>query len=379
MAVSRIGAAALGAATALVAERALRSSPAAFAKMTGSTIADPSAAGWITDFLNAAYYAKPRGERDLRDLRLAFALLTTRWHHQGGRRLAARDVAAYHRAFFTKRWNTDESPRGTLTRRQLMEGGAHLFGDWFPEAAVDPERRGWGIVFPTAQDKAAHDPEVRLRNARLGPLTPPSAPSQGQVWHTYPPVEVPDARGALDGLLAVEMWPEYASELGRFTPLRRRGLDGQTFEIEVVGFPTSKTPLFMRAYVTITTLVTPADPEALHAYVDEANAGFAQYGREEEQPVPKDAEPLAGFDLTCHEGHFMGRAKNRLVAYNADGRTYLRAAGTWDEMDWHLEQVYTRAGRYAQHAFWGMESPDESMLHQIGRAVGGGAPAMLGT
>ena len=29
-----------------------------FARMAGSTIAAPGAAGWVTDFLNAAYYAR---------------------------------------------------------------------------------------------------------------------------------------------------------------------------------------------------------------------------------------------------------------------------------------------------------------------------------
>ena len=369
MAISRFGAALAGAAGALVADRALRSRPAQFARMSGSSIADPSAAGWITDFLNAAYYAKAPSERDLADLRLAFAVLTTRWHQQSARRFNAADVLAFHRTFFRDRFNPDESPRGTLTRRQLLDGGAGLLGEWFPEAVVDPARRGWGIAFPTAAAKAEHDPEVRLAKGKVGPLTPPSEDWVEQVWHTYPPVEVPSAEGALQALLAVESWPDYASELGRFTPLRSRGLDGQTFEIEVVGFPTSRTPLLMRAYVTITTLVSIEDRTALTSYVEAVNDGFARHSPQEPRPVPEDAEVVAAFDLTCHEGHFMGRAKNRLFLYTRDGRAYLRAAGTWDPMEWHLAQVYARAGRYAQHAFWGMESPEESMLHQIGEVL----------
>jgi hypothetical protein len=370
MAISRLTAAAAGAASALIAERALRSGPARFARMSGSSIADPSAAGWITDFLNAAYYAKPRADRDLDDLRLAFTALTTRWHALGGRRLTALDVAAFHRCFFRHRWGTGESPRGTLTRRQLLDGGARLFGDWFPDAAIDPARRGWGIAFPTVSAKAAHDPEVRLRAARVGALTPPASDADDQIWHTYAPVEVASAEAALQALLAAESWPDYASELGRFTPLRRGGLADQTFEIEVFGFPTSRTPLFQRAYVTVTARMSADEPEALSRHVAEVNEGFARHGREEQQPVPDDAEAIAALDLTCHDGHFMGRALNRLFLFTHDGRAYLRAAGTWDEMDWHLAQVYVRAGRYAQHAFWGMESPEESMLHQIGRAIG---------
>ena len=37
----------------------------------GSALAAPDAAGWVTDFLNAAYSARPAAERDVADLRLA--------------------------------------------------------------------------------------------------------------------------------------------------------------------------------------------------------------------------------------------------------------------------------------------------------------------
>ena len=50
-----------------------------FARMAGTSIAAPDAAPWVTDFLNAAYYARPEGEREIDDLRLAFCVLTTRW------------------------------------------------------------------------------------------------------------------------------------------------------------------------------------------------------------------------------------------------------------------------------------------------------------
>jgi hypothetical protein len=368
-----LGYMALGAAGAVAAQRANRSPQWRFAQMSGSSIATPGAAGWITDFLNAAYYQRARSNRQVDDLRLAFAILTTRWHQQGGRRLGAGDVAAFHRAFGAARFlDATTSPRGTMNREQMYEGAATMFGDWFPEAHRDPARRGWGIVFETIDARARHRPEDRLAGARLGPLTPPVAPSAQQVWHTYPPVPVRSADAAAAALLAPETWPDYASELGRFTPLRNGGLRDQTFEIEVVGFPTSRTPILLRAYVTVTTLVSQADPAALHAYVDEVNDGFRRFGLDEPAPVPDGAEPIAAFDLTCHEGHFMGNAKNRLFLYVFKDQAYLRAAGTWDEMSWHLDQVYSRAGRYAQHAFWGMESPDESMLHQIAGAVSGG-------
>ena len=84
------------------------------------------------------------------------------------------------------------------------------------------ERRGWGIAFETAGERAGYDPEVRLRLARLGSATPPEAAGREQVWHTYPPVEVPSTDGVIAALSRPETWPDYASALGRFTPLRPR-------------------------------------------------------------------------------------------------------------------------------------------------------------
>jgi hypothetical protein len=57
-------------------------SPLRFARMTGSSIAGRDAAGWVTEFLNAAYYRRSPAERELDDLRLAFAILTTYWYRR---------------------------------------------------------------------------------------------------------------------------------------------------------------------------------------------------------------------------------------------------------------------------------------------------------
>jgi hypothetical protein len=118
--------------------------------------------------------------------------------------------------------------------------------------------------------------------------------------------------------------------------------------------------------VTITRLVTPDDPAALRGYFDELEAGLARYGENEPRAVPEGGEPVVGFDLTTHEGHFMGAGHNRLILYTYDGRVWVRAAGTWDPMPWHVEQSYRRAGRAAQHAFWGQGGVARlSMLHQL--------------
>ncbi|HEX5194343.1 MAG TPA: hypothetical protein VFW09_16210 [Solirubrobacteraceae bacterium] len=341
--------------------------PLRFARMTGSSIAGRDAAGWVTDFLNACYYRHPVEERDVDDLRLAFCVLTTYWYRKRpGRRLRLTDLRAFHRAFGRHRFDQVPSGRGLLSREQLLDGAGALIGDWFSSAYADDARRGWGIAFETARERDSYDPARRLALARLGPLTPESAPPARQTWHTYPPVEMPSPDAVIDALTHPETWPDYASEVGRFTPLRAGGLAQQTFEIEVAAGTASGRPIFTRGYVTITRLVTPDDPDALHSYVDELEDGLARYGTHEPRAVPEGGEPLVGFDLTTHRGHFMGAGHNRLILYTHQGRTWVQAAGTWDPMPWHLDQAYRIAGRDAQHAFWGQGSVARlSMLHQL--------------
>jgi hypothetical protein len=360
-----------------VVGRASASAQLRFARMTGSSIAAPDAAGWITDFLNAAYYRRDPATRDVDDLRLASAIVTTRWYQLGHRRLRFGDVVPFHSAFGRDRFvDGARSPRGTIDRGQLLEGAGRLLGPWFGEAYRDDERRAWGIAFETVEERAAYDPEVRLGMARLGFTTPPEAPGREQTWHTYPPIAVPSSAAVIGALSKPETWPDYASSLGRFTPLRRGGLAGQTFEIEVVAGAAPGRPIFTRGYVTITTLVSGEDPAALKGYIDELNDGLARFGRDEPPAVPPGAEPILAFDLTTHEGHFMGRSKNRLVLFEEQGRAYVRAAGTWDPMPWHIDQAYRRAGRDAQHAFWGQgDDPEESMLDQIALRLGRAAAA----
>lgn len=347
--------------------RAPRAGLLGFARMTGSSICGRDAAPWVTDFLNAAYYRRRAEERDVDDLRLAFAVLTTYWYGKPGhRRLRASDLVAFHRAFGQYRFDTEQSGRGTLSREQLEVGAGALLGDWFNDAYADDARRGWGIAFPTVAEKAAYDPDARMRLARLGELTPERAPRREQVWHTYPPVPMPSAAGVIAALTAPETWPDYASEIGRFTPLRPGGLDGQTFEIEVAAGTGAGWPIFTRGYVTITRLVTADDQTALRAYIDELEQGMRDYGHGEPGILPYAATPLVAFDLTTHRGHFMGSGHNRLVLYTHDGQAWVRAAGTWDPMPWPIDQAYRVAGRDAQHAFWGQTNDAaQSLPHQL--------------
>jgi hypothetical protein len=219
-------------------------------------------------------------------------------------------------------------------------------------------------------DRDAYNPERRRVLAKLGPLTPESAPPEEQVWHTYPPVAMPSVEGVVGALTRPETWPDYASEIGRFTPLRAGGLDGQTFEIEVAAGTDSGRPIFTRGYVTITALVTPENPEALAAWFAALEDGMAKYGKDEPRVVPEGGVPIVGFDLTTHQGHFMGNGHNRLALYTVGGQPFVTAAGTWDPMPWHLDKAYRVAGSDAQHAFWGQgEVVRLSMLHQLALAV----------
>ena len=110
---------------------------------------------------------------------------------------------------------------------------------------------------------------------------------------------MPSAEGVIAAITQPETWPDYATEIGRFTPLRAGGLAGQTFEIEVAANTRTALPVFTRGYVTITSLVTPDDPKALHDWFEALEAGMEKYGNA--RIVPEGGEPLVGFDLTTHQ------------------------------------------------------------------------------
>ena len=354
---------------ALAVRRAWQSPTVWVARMTGTSISAPDAAGWVTDFLNAAYFARQPELREVEDLRVALAILTTRWQRLGHRRLHAPDVAAFHRAFGRERFlDSRQTPRGSLDREQLLEGARRLLGEWFPGAYADDERRAHGIAFETREQRDAYRPERRLRHAKLGEPTPPRRPAREQVWHTYDAVEVASGEAVVALLSRPERWPDFASDLGRFTAVRAGGLAGQTFEIEVITALTPRTPAIVRGYVTATTMLARDEhPAELDAYVADLNDRMVRLGRDQPPVVPDGATAALAIAVTTHEGHFMGRGVNRLVLYERDGRHFLRAAGTWDDMPLTLEGAYRSAGRQAQEAFWGSGREDSSMLVQIAR------------
>jgi hypothetical protein len=336
--------------------------------MVGSSIAAKNSTDWVLHFLNAAYYTKADDERDLDDLRLAHTVLTTHWHRLG-RRLRTTDVHRFHHAFRLARDGGSHYPAGRLDREQLERGSQELHGEWFPEANADPRRRGWGVAFESLEDREAYRPEARLESGALAKLSPPASDPGERTWLAYEPVEVPSAARVEAALRRPETWQDYGSEIGRFTAVRSGGLEGQTFEIEVVAEIVPHLPMFTRGYVTVTRLLDRSDQPALEAYIAQINATLAERDHGE-AAVPEGASPALVVELTTHAGHFIGNAISRLVLYEDDGKAYLRDVGSWDPMPWYIRLPYHVQGEKAQHAFWGLGSPRQSMLHQIALATG---------
>ena len=336
-----------------------------FARMAGSSIAAPGAASWVTDFLNAAYYARTEEERHVADLRLAHGIITTCWARKAGGRLGAVDVVAMHRAY----GNLRRRRRGRLDHDALLEGARVLIGDWFPEAWRDGARRAYGIGFETVEARAAFEPERRLDRAALQPLTPPLREPDEQHWATYDPVQLPAPDAALALLGQPWRWPDVGAATGRFTALRDGGLLGQTFEIEVVAEPAPRSPVFTRGYVTCTELLLPDAPGLAAAVAGLGERYRAGAGEGAEPVLPAGAEPVALVVLTTHEGHFLGRALSQLLVWRDAGGVWIRDVGAWDPLPPHLAAAYRAAGRAAQQEFWGPAPAERSMLAQLALVV----------
>ena len=323
-------------------------------RMGGSSIAAPGAAAWITQFLDAAYYARPADVRDVDDLRLANCVLQTYWARRGARRLGVRDFPAFHRAFGAG----GARAFGPLDRGALEAGGARRLGDWVPAAYADSHRRAHGVAFPTRAERAAFDPSVRLARAPLPPLEAPRAPATERQWSTYPPVPLPDPDAALRLLADPARWPDMACAAGRFTAVRPGALRAATFEVDVSAALVPRAPIFSRTYVSAT---------ALHRRGAALADAVAALGAYVPGAVPDGARPRVLVRLTSHRGHFLGRVHSHLVVYEHDGAGFIRDVGCWDPLPAHLAAAYATAGRDAQAAFWGPEPAELSMLAQLAR------------
>lgn len=336
--------------------------------LTGSAISDAASVAWTRQLLNAAYFNKPEGQRDVADLRLALGILNTWWHCHGYRKIRVFDLPAFDRAFGTRLMlGAARFGGATLDREHLLDGAARVIGPWFPEAWADDERRAWGIAFRTADERAEYEPDRRFHVAGFGPLAPPRAPDEERDWHTYPPVPVDSAERVVELLARPETWPDYTCDLGMFTSLTAGDLMGQTFEVEIL-MPVPGIVHPSRAYVTATRLHNLDHPDGLHAYTRYLNESLARWGEGGSVAVPEGARPLMTLDLTSHLGHFLGRARNTLLVYEEAGQGYLSAVGTWDPMTPHIKAAYDAWGHILQQEFWSDEEPAKSMLCQVARA-----------
>jgi hypothetical protein len=279
-------------------------------------------------------------------------------------------VRRFHRSFRGSRSaGGGRYPRTLLDREQLEGGACRLLGPWFSEARADPARTGWGVVFETAAERANYQPEVRLHQARLGSLSPPAASLPEQTWHTYPPVPIPGVDDLVAVLEATDAWSHFPTDVGRFTALRSGPLRGQTFEIEAIAELARHAPMLTRGYVTVTQVLDRSRPDALGEQLAAMSANLARIPRDEPALLPPGATPTHLIELTTHAGHFLGRARNHLVLFETGDRAYVRAVGNWDPMPWYARLSYAYMGADAQRTFWGLESPQHSMLRQFARAA----------
>ncbi|TSE01478.1 hypothetical protein FOS14_02700 [Skermania sp. ID1734] len=321
--------------------------------LAGSSIVAPTAGWWVTGFLISSFYRRPPEQRSVADLRLAHGVLATYWARTG-RRISVQDHAAFRDAFGGDALSHRKSGPA-LDEQALLAGAAALVGDWFPRAWADPECRAYGIAFPTRVERDAYDPAARLHNGRLGPLAAPRNAGADQVWSTYPPVPLPNPDTALRLLLDPAAWPDFSCAAGRFTPLRRGGLLGQTFEIHLAMHPVTQLLLPTRGYVTCT---------AVHLDESEIERDLAAMPRRV-GAFFAGSKPIAYIELTTHRGHFMGRGISRVLVYENSEGAFACDIGSWDPLPPLLETAYRTGGRKAQHSFWGTADPEFGMIAQL--------------
>ena len=318
-------------------------------------------AGWITDFLNAAYYRRAAGERDVDDLRLAFcdphdplaphaatagcALADVlglpprvRPRPLPGRRRVRR--AARSTASSCSRAPRACSATGSRTPTPTTRGAAGA------SRSRPPRRRA--ALRPRASGCASRG-SARSRR----PSAPPRASRSGtptRRWRCR-------RRDAVVGALA------QARDLARLRDAR----SGASRRCAAAGSPGRRSrsrsrpgtaagrPMFTRGYVTITRLVTPGRPGRRCAPTSTSSTtGLARFGRDEPPAVPE--RRAAGRRLRPHDarGALHGRGQQPARALRA-GRPGVRARGghVGRRCRGTSSRPTTRAGRDAQHAFWG--------------------------
>ena len=144
---------------------------------------------------------------------------------------------------------------------------------------------------------------------------------------------------------------------------------GRRFEIEAIAEVARHVPMLTRGYVTVTRVLDRSEPRALREQVALLAENVAKGDDAEPAVLPTNDSATHLFELTTHAGHFLGCARNYLLLFETSEGAYIRAVGTWDPMPWYVRLSYAYQGADAQRAFWGLESPRQSMLRQFARAA----------
>jgi hypothetical protein len=126
--------------------------------------------------------------------------------------------------------------------------------------------------------------------------------------------------------------------------------------------------VFTRGYVTCTELHFDdgREGERLAAVTAELCERYrAGAGAAARPLLPEGAEPLALVVLTTHEGHFLERARSRLLVWRDESGGWIRDVGGWDPLPPHFVAAYRAGGRDAQQQFWGPGPKYRSMRAQL--------------
>ena len=333
------------------------SGPLQFAAMAGSSIATPGAAGWVTDFLNAAYYAHPPASRDL-----GTCASPTASSPLAGHSLAGGDSERVTSWTFTVPSGAGDwaSVDASMAMPSAPEAarcsviGLRTRGPMTAGAPTASRSRLPRTVVPSCPSSVCDAP-------RCVPTAPRRDPEQ-QHWATYDPVRLPRPDAALAFLQAPARWPDMGCEGGRFTALRSGGLFGQTFEIEVAAGPAARLPIFTRGFVTCTFATvrgaSATQDRELERAVDALDGSYRAGAGPSARPLLGDgAKPLALVILTTHAGHFLGSALSHLLVWRDNEGAWIRDVGAWDPLTPHLAAAYHTAGKAAQRQFWVRHQP----------------------
>ena len=130
--------------------------------------------------------------------------------------------------------------------------------------------------------------------------------------------------------------------------------------------------MFTRGYVTITRLVTPADPGALGGwFAGRSRRGSPGTATRAPRGSGRARTPLVGFDLTTRRDTSWATVTTACCCYTHEGKAWVHAAGTWDPMPSHLERAYRVGGQAMPSMRSGARATSSrlSLLHQLALAI----------